>query len=109
MLAEQLSIFKKSKEIIKLLYNFRGNTFKHIQRNEYQYCIDLAYKLLDNIYNANSNMNSRSSYTTNIKKICKYIEYRITLLSELKCIPINQATQIVLKLQYIYNMANKWR
>ena len=108
MLAEELNIFKKSKEIIKTLYEFRGNTRKHIQRNEYQSCINLAYQLLDNIYNANSDITNRKLYTVKIKKLCKYIEYRISLLQELKMFNTKQATSIVLKLQCIYNMANKW-
>lgn len=109
MLAEELSIFKKSKEIIFRLYKFRGNTTKFIQKKEYQSCIDLAYQLLDNIYNANSDMSNRLAYTTKIKKLSKYIEYRVTILQELKLLPTKQATEIVLRLQHIYNMANKWK
>lgn len=92
-----------------MLYRSRGNVLKHIQRNEYQHCIDLAYKLLDNIYNANSDMLDRKKYTAILKKLCKFIEFRITLFQELRILPTNQATQIVLKLQHIYNMANNWK
>lgn len=92
-----------------MLYKSRGNVPKHIQHNEYQYCIDLAYKLLDTIYNANSDMLNRKKYTILLKKLCKFIEFRITFFQESRILPTKQATQIVLKLQHIYNMANNWK
>ena len=72
---QQILISEQTSTSLSTVYN-KIQIWGKVNEPDY-YTKDVS--ILDNIYNANSDMLDRKKYTAILKKLCKFIEFRITL------------------------------
>lgn len=94
MLAEQLQIFKDTRQLALLLMQYQKNVSRMVRFGPYQQALDRVLDALDIIRKANESYDNREARLQDFVHLVSEAHTRISLLAEAKDISVRQATNL---------------
>lgn len=110
MLTEDLAIYKDTQNLCKMLLQYQADVPKTVKYGEYNNAITYSFNIINILYNISvaRDKNTKIEEITRILTFANCIKYRISVFTDLKYIPIKQATNIILLVDKICKQASGW-
>ena len=109
MLAEELDIFKETRTLCRLLFDYSKHVPRSIRFGTYQQQIDKSVKAMDMVFLANANIGRRAEYLDEYILLLRQIRVMIGLFEDLRYLSVRPSTNLTVLLDRLLQKAYGWR